>query len=144
MFTLDTLFQNIFPQIEGISWDIGTLLTGILVLGFILMALDMIKTAFGYRVADWMADHKMSGMGEINGLRRKALQNQGSAVGDYYKMQYMDALRGFEEPVDRTLTGNISGLRMEKNTFQSFITDDDWTTFNDNPDYKNLRLERDS
>lgn len=46
MFTLDQLFTQIFPWLEGISWDLGTVLTGIVFLWFLVMAFDWLKEMF--------------------------------------------------------------------------------------------------
>ncbi len=46
MFTIDQIFTNIFPWLEGISWDVGTLLTGLLFLSFLVLGFDYLKLMF--------------------------------------------------------------------------------------------------
>lgn len=134
MFTLEDVFKSLFPQIEGLSWDLGTAICGMLMLGFILMAVDILKTALGYRIADWMADQQLSGMGELNKLRRKASVYQNSATGDYYSMKYKQALRAFDETRDRTVRGDVGPLALEEST-PALIEKDDWTSVREDVGY---------
>ena len=43
MFSLDTLFAQIFPWMTGISWDLGTILTGLVFLWFLILGFDWVK-----------------------------------------------------------------------------------------------------
>ena len=43
MFTLDTLFAQIFPWMPAISWDLGTILTALVGLGLMLTAFDWVQ-----------------------------------------------------------------------------------------------------
>jgi hypothetical protein len=43
IFTIDQLFAQMFPWLAGISWDLGTILTSIVFLWFLLLAFDWVK-----------------------------------------------------------------------------------------------------
>lgn len=146
MFTLEDLFKSVFPQAEGISWDLGTVIVGMLMLSCIVIGFDIIKTAFLFRLADSMQDRHMAGMGSINALRRKANSHQDSAVGDYYQMQYKKALRDFEPTPNRATSGTVGMLSIEHDNDKMFGIPkeerEDFTLFNDQEEYSNLRLEK--
>ena len=50
MFTIDQLFSQIFPWMEGISWDLGTILTALVFLWFLVLAFDWVMMMMGDRV----------------------------------------------------------------------------------------------
>jgi hypothetical protein len=43
MFTMQDIFSQMFPFLSGISFDLGTVLLGILSLGFLIVGFDLIK-----------------------------------------------------------------------------------------------------
>ena len=42
-FSIDQLFAQMFPWLTGISWDLGTILTALVFLWFLLLAFDWIQ-----------------------------------------------------------------------------------------------------
>jgi len=50
MFSIDDLFSQMFPWLSGISWDLGTILTSIVFLWFLLLAFDWVKVMFDNRI----------------------------------------------------------------------------------------------
>jgi hypothetical protein len=50
MFSIDDLFSQMFPWLSGISWDLGTILTSIVFLWFLLLGFDWVKAMFGLRI----------------------------------------------------------------------------------------------
>ena len=42
-FTIDQLFDQMFPWLSGISWDLGTILTSLVFLWFLLLGFDWVK-----------------------------------------------------------------------------------------------------
>ena len=43
MITMDDIFTQMFPFLEGISLDLGTVLLGVLGLGFLIIGFDLVK-----------------------------------------------------------------------------------------------------
>ena len=43
LFSIDQLFAQIFPWLSGISWDLGTVLTAIVFLWFLVLGFDWLK-----------------------------------------------------------------------------------------------------
>lgn len=43
LFSIDQLFAQMFPWLAGISWDLGTILTAIVFLWFLLLAFDWVQ-----------------------------------------------------------------------------------------------------
>ncbi len=65
MFTINDIFNQIFPWLEGISWDVGTVLTGIVFLGFLVLGFDWVMSMLDYRFQisrsnDWAEKYYLS------------------------------------------------------------------------------------
>lgn len=77
MFEIDDIFSAVFPFLEGISFDVGTLIVGMLLLTFIVIGFDyvkdvlgsMVNTSFNNRQAKYyynQAEKYRSSMGSLN------------------------------------------------------------------------------
>ncbi len=56
MFTLDDIFNQIFPWMEGISIDLGTILIALVFLSFLLLGFDWVMEMLGTRIGGRIAD----------------------------------------------------------------------------------------
>lgn len=95
MFTLDQLFDQIFPWLSGISWDIGTLLTGLIFLSFIALGFDWVMQMFGMsmerrRYNSW-SERYYSAAEEA--LDRRGYFEKGSSEWLKHDMMYKELLR---------------------------------------------------
>jgi hypothetical protein len=51
LFSIDDLFAQMFPWLSAISWDLGTILTSIIFLWFIVLAFDWVKEMLDQRIS---------------------------------------------------------------------------------------------
>ena len=56
MFTLDQLFDQIFPWMTGISWDLGTVLTGLVFLWVLAEAFNLLSQMLLGRIGGYISD----------------------------------------------------------------------------------------
>ena len=91
MFTIDQLFAQMFPWIEGVSWDLGTILIATVFIWVIIMAFGLIKDMLSVRLANNQADFYYEKAEEALNARMES--HQGSIEWEQNDMLYKRYLR---------------------------------------------------
>jgi len=106
MFSIDQVFDQIFPWLSGISWDLGTILTSLVFLWFLLLGFDWVKVMlFGHleqkryiRHADHLYDRAESA------LKTRDVFDKGSIEWAEQDLMYKRYLR-------KSVDSRVKGIR---------------------------------
>lgn len=85
MFTVDQLFSQCFSLLKGISFDLGTVMTGMIVMLFILIGIDLIRSALLVRVYSFQEDKFLA---NATSYKHQLENSHTGADRDFYSRLY--------------------------------------------------------
>ena len=101
---MDDIFSQMFPILSGISFDLGTVLTAILFLGFLVIGFDLIKAMlFGRMDRHYASKHADYFYSQAEQARQSSDSNTRGSIG--WEEQNLIYQRFLRKSVDSRLKG---------------------------------------